>query len=573
MPPIFNPDTNNTLAGLILLILVIAIPLAFLVSIIILGVYLRAVFRTMRTRRNIDTSESAFAESSVLPQDAAQTSLQVVTVDSASDTSNDSAATGLYADLLRGPWYTAAIYAIAGLCYALVTTTIFLLAAKDGFQPLRFLIIFWYYAWPVAVTISLVAAATWWTKLKVFAIYFLIIVVLGVFAIAGNSTANWLEIIGLWLLTNFPATFLLLAFLNRRVQAVGPLVLTFMIVAVTGLVLLPTFVLNNGGLLNLAIGLGRALGLDGAGIYTFLLILGFIAFGVIGWLALQLIGSWYRHKKISEQSITMDAIWLLFGTFQATGLIFEGDHWFAVSFLSFVVYKGVAWAGFKFARRRTRSNQKYPSLLVLRVFALGRRSVRLFDVLATHWRFVGSIQLIAGPDLAATTMEPHEFLNFLSGNLSRQFIDTSQTLDRRISEMEHEPDHDGQFRVNDFFCYDDTWRMVLSRLVSESDVIFMDLRGFSSQNAGCIFEISELINLMPLERVVFITDHTTDEPFLRQVMEQAWDSMRSTSPNRSSTSGRLQLFRLDGLYDQELKRLLQALSTAADVTPKTQVFA
>ena len=27
-------------------------------------------------------------------------------------------------------------------------------------------------------------------------------------------------------------------------------------------------------------------------------------------------------------------------------------------------------------------------------------------------------------------------------------------------------------QVNNFFCYDDTWEMVLSRLVRESDVVF-----------------------------------------------------------------------------------------------------
>jgi hypothetical protein len=54
---------------------------------------------------------------------------------------------------------------------------------------------------------------------------------------------------------------------------------------------------------------------------------------------------------------------------------------------------------------------------------LGKVSQRLFDALDKHWRHVGSIQMIAGPDLATTTVEPHEFLDFLRGRLARRFID------------------------------------------------------------------------------------------------------------------------------------------------------
>jgi hypothetical protein len=279
---------------------------------------------------------------------------------------------------------------------------------------------------------------------------------------------------------------------------------------------------------------------------------------------------WYRQKKTSVQSITMDAVWLLFGIFQSIGLIFEGERWFLISLLAFVVYKVVSWVGFSLLRNRLPTPQQKLNLLVLRVFSLGKRSERLFEVLAMYWRYIGNIRLIAGPDLATATMEPHEFLEFLSGKLARQFIDNAQTLDLRISKMDLAPDYDGQFRVNDFFCYDNTWRIVLSRLVVESDVVLMDVRGFSSQNAGCIFEITELINVMPLGKVLFIIDGTSDEPFLRQTIQQAWDHMKSTSPNRLSKSGLLRIFRFSGLHDQGLQQILQGLFIAAIGTPKTE---
>ena len=95
-----------------------------------------------------------------------------------------------------------------------------------------------------------------------------------------------------------------------------------------------------------------------------------------------------------------------------------------------------------------------------------------------HWRHVGSIQMIAGPDLATTTVEPHEFLEFLRGRLARRFIDGPQALNLRLAEMDLERDQDGRFRVNDFFCREETWRTTLSHLVNQSEVVLMDLQIF-----------------------------------------------------------------------------------------------
>jgi hypothetical protein len=558
-----NADSfARNLSGVILLVLLIALPLAFLASIALLRLYRRAVIRGMRKHMNIEQEEPLIQETSALSQEPVNTVLNIMVHDSSADKMTKPAANGLYSDLLQAPWRAAAIYVVAGVCYALVLTIVFLSATGNNFHLLSFLMLFWYYAWPVVVTICLVAAGTWRTRFVIALIYFLSLLPFLALTLFTNSSVGWGQIVVLWLLTNFIALVVLLAFLNRRIRAVGPLVLTFMIIAVTGLVILPIVVGIDSRLLRPIIILGRLFGLQGDSVFTVLFPIGFILFGGLGWLVLQWIGSWYKQKRISEQSITIDAIWLLFGVFQSIGLIFEGERWFIASLMAFVVYKIVSWAGFTYFGRKAYTSQKSPNLLLLRVFSLGSRSERLFDILGMHWRYLGSIRLIAGPDLATATMEPHEFLDFLSGKLARRFIDSAQTLDLRISEMDNLPDRDGQFRVNDFFCYDDVWKMVLSRLISTSDVVLMDLRSFSSQNAGCIFEINELINTVTLERMIFIIDETTDEIFLRQVLQQAWDGMRSTSPNRFGTSGLLHLFCLKGLGNHDVGHFLQVLSRA-----------
>lgn len=99
-----------------------------------------------------------------------------------------------------------------------------------------------------------------------------------------------------------------------------------------------------------------------------------------------------------------------------------------------------------------------------------------------------------------------------------------------------EPYGDGRFRVNDFFCHEDTWQMVLSRLVSDSHAVLMELRGFSTQNAGVVFEIQELINVVSVARVVFVVDETTDEQLLRRTLWQSWESTPDTHPSSTAPS-------------------------------------
>jgi len=234
--------------------------------------------------------------------------------------------------------------------------------------------------------------------------------------------------------------------------------------------------------------------------------------------------------------------------------------WALSGLFAFLIYKIISVAGLYFIRPSTDVNRK---LLVLRVFSLGKRSRRLFRWLGMYWRYAGSVQLIAGTDLATENLEPHEFLDFLSGKLGRSFINDGPTLDRKLAEMDVRPDHDGRFRVNEFFCHDNTWRIVLDRLVTGTDVVFMDLRGFSRQNGGCIFEINALINAMSLDRVQFITDATTDEQFLVESIRQSWRYLQRTSPNALSKSPQLRMFRLDQVNGSELKALLRALAQAA----------
>ena len=547
----YDPLTN-VLTGQLSAVLLVAPALALLASLALLGLYRRAVLRSMRARAGSPRTARSEVPSPPGPPAREPPVADVVPAEA------------LFRSVRREPWRAAAVYAVAGSCYAAVMAAAYIAAWGIGFSPLRFLFLAWSFVWPIVLSVNLVAASTRRARLATASAYFIVLAALGATAIAASPEFGWGQVVVLWLINNGLASVLLLAFLNRKVRAVGPLVLILMIFAVTGSVVVIAVAASSDAVLSSIVSLGLSLGLSGPDIFILLHLAGFAAFGLLGVPVLLWIRNRYEQKMMSDQSITLDAIWLLFGIAQSIFVVFEGPAWILSGLVAFAVYRVVAWAGFSLLDRgRSPARKASTTLLLLRVFSLGRRSEKLFDALTKHWRYVGSVRLIAGPDLATTTIEPHEFLDFMGGRLARRFIDGPETLHLRLSEEDDEPDRDGRFRVNDYFCHEDTWRMVLSRLAGGSGAVLMDLRGFSPQNAGCVYEINELINLVPLEKVVFVVDGTTDEDFLLLTARESWERIRPTSPNRSSSPEQLPLLRLEGSGGDELRGLLRAVCDAA----------
>jgi hypothetical protein len=128
--------------------------------------------------------------------------------------------------------------------------------------------------------------------------------------------------------------------------------------------------------------------------------------------------------------------------------------------------------------------------------------------------------------------------------------------------LDSERDADGRFRINNFFCSADMWQLVLTRLIKSTDVVLMDLRSLTDRNAGCAFELEELLNLMPLDRVIVVVDDTTDRRFMTQVVEGACGRLRSDSPNQGLTASALRPFELDALGSTELHALLRRICAA-----------
>ena len=181
------------------------------------------------------------------------------------------------------------------------------------------------------------------------------------------------------------------------------------------------------------------------------------------------------------------------------------------------------------------------------------------------------MSLISGPDLVTTVVEPDEFLDFVGGRLSRQFVQGVADLERRLAGLDTEPDPDGRYRVNEFFCHADTWQMTMRALASRSDVIVMDLRSFSPANQGCQYELEQLIDIVDLARVVLIVDETTDRGFLEDTLQELWLGVDADSPNLVAAAPYARLLGLSQGSSTEVIKLLSTMLAGSTIREQVSI--
>jgi hypothetical protein len=264
----------------------------------------------------------------------------------------------------------------------------------------------------------------------------------------------------------------------------------------------------------------------------------------------------------------LDSLWAVVALSHVTLLVTQqgglGESWAWIVFpiAAFGAYWLAERTGLTVLCRPALSHSVAPMLLLLRVFSLGKRSERLFDVLAPRWLRTGSIAFIAGPDLATGTVQPDQFLEYLARQIRRRFVRDEADLRRRLSELDLRPDPDGRYRVNQLLCFADTWQSAVRQLARRANAVLMDLRSFSASNQGCLYEIQHLLEHVPVRRILLIIDGTTDWPFLEATLYRLWGSTSRDSPNRASAASRLRVFRLEHATSQDVHKIIQLVIDA-----------
>jgi hypothetical protein len=531
-------ELSATITVLLMAIVAVVPLLTKLASELLLAFYRRSVVRSMRGGAAPQLPPAATAARAPGEPRAVDLDLQ------AADASlGDRQVTGgaLYARWRRAVGETTKVYVAAGGVYAVIMAV----ACAWRFQLFSapaLVVLVLAFGWPAVMTAILIAVpARRWQVVTVVA-YWILFFIGAAMQLPGDRTT--------WIVAgNLFASVGALVVRGRRIRAVAPVVAAFLTVLGVAIV---------SFLAVLTMVPGQETEMSGiAVVAVFVMFLAPVAGVIGGWRALRWLGRRYSEKRTTDQTITMAAVWISFAGVHGAIVAYDDSRWMATGLVAFGGFLLATTIGFRTVSRRA-ARGHVPRLLVLRVFALGRRSRRLFDRLAARWRHIGSVQLIAGPDLASSTVEPHEFFDFLSRKLAGRFLETAESIDSALAALDTRPDHDGRYRITDFFCRDTAWRLVFSRLAEDSDVVLMDLRGFSPANRGSTYELAELLNLVPCDRIAIVIDGATDGRFLAETIEHAASRISPSSPNAAGAMIRVRVFRSEtnGLNPDRLLRVL-----------------
>jgi hypothetical protein len=484
------------LEGLVLLTATFALLITILVSPLLISAFRRRVTLSMNTASpGAERAEPTAAQE--VPGAAAGADHLLIPLDGAVDLAPAVASDDLLALADRKLWRLATAYAAGGLVHAALCSFFFLASFGAAYleNQALYLPVFLVMALPVVPTVAYVlglrpAAMLGWTLAGVLAVLLL----------AGRGRGLAISVAELHLL--IPALVFLI-FNLRYWRGIAPLVLT----------------LAAGGSLAWLLGLqvGRdVVGIDSPAIWLFRL--GGFALGVgLALGAVRLIGRRYQTKGTSDQELFLDGWWAVFTVIQAALFLIRAES--AVMLASLAAFPAY-YLTKRALLRLVRGGQpaRPVALLLLRVFGHDRRTERLLDGITRRWRCIGPVYLIAGSDVALRTIDPQDFYSFLSGRLSRAFVKDEADLAARLAALDREPDPDGRYRINQFFCHQNTWKGVLDALMRRSAAVLMDLRGFDAMRLGCRYELTRLGKHLGAKPVVLLADTDTDRDLVAALL-------------------------------------------------------
>jgi len=430
----------------------------------------------------------------------------------------------------RKAWNAASVYGVAGLLHAAATTALIAAADPGRYIATTLLALFFVLAWPTSLMVGRVALASrrmrWAGPAALTALAVL-------FAGAPHLALMWT----MWRLYVLVPVLLMLAVAHRRIRTVGLLLFPSVLLVVSSarhaqLTGPPLAELK--GLAAGALALGAAL------------------------LLLRGLGRLAERNRLSELNITLGLQWLLLTLCQGFCLAVTTGRLTVVLLLPFLLSIAAVWAGNLATRRHEPGNRK---LLLLRTFGARTRSERLLDEIGVHWRRLGSLQLIGAPDVAAVNLDPRAFLALITGRLRSLFVENEAALDRRLAELHFDRGPDGRFAVNELYCFAHIWREAVLRLADSSAAVLMDLRAFTPQRAGCVQELRLLIDRVPLSRIIFLTDETTQRDYLCRVLQRIWHERSPHSPNHDAVG--VELLHISSSRPRAVRRLLERLCAAA----------
>jgi hypothetical protein len=123
------------------------------------------------------------------------------------------------------------------------------------------------------------------------------------------------------------------------------------------------------------------------------------------------------------------------------------------------------------------------------------------------------------------------------------------------------------FRDEPVICYDSTWQMAVRRFIGISQVILMDLRGFTDARKGCRTEVKLLLEKAPLKRLTFLVD--TDWSNVRNLLEECWRETSSGSINVDLPQPEVNVYIATKKNSRDIQGIMDTLFNSAIVSARS----
>lgn len=366
-----------TVGGVASFILLVALPLAILLTWLTIVLYRRRVVQAMRS---VSPEDSTFSrEQDFQATTPPSSALEFNLVESNPSTSPLAHRANL------GARRAGFAYAIAGLVHASIATVLTFIFGDIELLPLRVSVVWLLYAWPVipALMLTSVNDPRWkWAMLVgYFAIFLIIDWGLSAFGLKDNASSS---LIVTWLVWMGPPSVLLWILSNRAWRSVG--LLTYLVV----IALVAAYLLSTYGFACLVLALNDvSLWINYR--YTVFGLALALLFAAVWWVLRSIAGR-YRDKRLSSTSLTLDSWWLVV-TIADIVIQYDSTNGASVSFI--FAYFAYLWVRRALLSKSVKSATQAESLLLLRVFGHRRRSRKLLDRLGQRWNFIGLMSLLA----------------------------------------------------------------------------------------------------------------------------------------------------------------------------------
>jgi hypothetical protein len=293
----------------------------------------------------------------------------------------------------------------------------------------------------------------------------------------------------------------------------------------------------------------------------------------VSWHALHRIARSYESKRCSELQVALNGYWNLialagFAIALSMSLSLPGAAagdapiWAGLAVLvCYIAFRLVLRTWLRIVVRR--AGAPLGPLLLLRVFKGSSASEAFMDRFLAYWRFAAPVWMIGGPDLAGAQMEPRQFFAFLRRRLDWLFVQSSVEISERVRQPDSERDPDARLRISELFCSNSTWQGTVLALLARAAVVILDLREYTVAHAGTRYEIFEIMNIAPIEKLIVLIGVRDNEQVIVTELRTAWNAMHETSPNRRATAPAIRVLRFHANRGAEIRGLFAVAASLA----------